>query len=42
MGDVEKVLAVAKDLVNKEGISVLELCPGLGHEDVGKVTTSRR
>lgn len=36
MGDVERALTVAKDLVEKEGIQVRELCAGWGHEDVGK------
>jgi len=40
LGDAKKALTVAKDLVSKEGIQVLELCPGWGHEDVARFQQS--
>ena len=37
MGDIDRAVELAKDLVEKEGVQAISLCPGFTHEMVAKV-----
>jgi hypothetical protein len=38
--DFERAARVCKDLVEKEGIQAIDLCPGFSHEGVAKVRSA--
>ena len=37
MLDIDQAVKIAKDLVEKEGVQAINLCPGFNHEMVAKV-----